>query len=70
MINWDEINIAIEHIEICGSNSYEPEDEKCLNCLYCRECLYEFEGKYECLLEHFWFKPEEDGVPGKPCLNK
>lgn len=68
MIDWEKIQFRQECRDICNSNTYEPKNEKCINCLYCRECLYEYENGYECLWKHFWFDPEEDGIPEKPCL--
>lgn len=67
MIDWEKVQFKQECRDICDSNTYEPESEKCINCLYCRECIYEYEYGYECLWKHFCFDPE-DGIPEKPCL--
>jgi len=46
MIDWEKIQFRQECRDICNSNTYEPENEKCINCLYCLECLYEYENGY------------------------
>lgn len=66
-ISSEELIKLMEFRKICETHFYEPEDGKCVNCLYCRECIYEYEDGYECLSKHFWFYPE-DGIPNKPCL--
>ncbi len=66
-ISPEESRKLMEFRELCETYFYEPEDEKCVNCLYCRECIYEYEYGYECLLKKFWFYPEGE-IPNKPCL--